>query len=281
MLASCKKMDSNVSSPSSQLSPQLVNTTNMIDLGQDEANVELSDLTDNDVSAATGSVDCKTVTYSPSKDVYPHIKTVDYGSGCVVAPGKTVSGKRISTVYADKNTATAGTLISVTSYSNYYVNGLNISGSSTTYADDNATANTMAFKVIATKTFTDQDGTTSTYIDTRHSVQIDGNSTPSDNTDDVYQVTGTSTGTELDPSGTVTMAVWRATIEDNHPVIKEAGCQFRTQGILDIRINQNGASSNETLDYGNGNCDNKATLIVDNGSPEEVTLPFVFYAAHL
>src|SRR5436190_2845731 len=39
----------------------------------------------------------RTITYSPSKDVYPHTKTIDYGAGFTNAKGVIKSGKIIIT----------------------------------------------------------------------------------------------------------------------------------------------------------------------------------------
>src|SRR5436190_6060418 len=95
VLASCKKMDAPVTSGSSQRNSQLTNTTGLISLSEDEVTAEASDmLSSSSTLMQADTSDCKTVTYDPSKTVYPHTTTVHYGSGCT-QNGKTISGKRV------------------------------------------------------------------------------------------------------------------------------------------------------------------------------------------
>ncbi len=271
-LGSCKKNDA--VAPSSQLSPGLTNTTNLIALGEDELNAETDEsLNDDPEAKSVDGFDCAVVTFNPSRSVYPHTKTVDFGAGCSNGEGKTISGKRISTIYADWKTAAPGTLISVTTYSNYTLNGLSVGGSTkrTLVAKGN-------FKVTTTKTFKDNAGNKSTFIGTHNRKQIEGSATPTTE-DDVYEITGSSTGTEKTLNNTT--AIWRATIDANNVVVKSVNCSFRGKGGLKIKIQQIDGANNEYLDYGDGTCDNKATLSVNGGPAENITLPLVFYTAHL
>jgi hypothetical protein len=68
----------------------------------------------------------KTVTYTPSKDVYPHTKTIDFGAGFTNPKGVTKSGKVIITYY-DNATDPEGKY-TLTTYDNYYIDGIHIEG---------------------------------------------------------------------------------------------------------------------------------------------------------
>src|ERR1700755_1059223 len=112
VLASCKKNEA-VTSPSSPTSSPLVQATSTIGAMAAESDLEVADaLVSSDKESNSSS--CRTVTYIPSEDVYPHTKIVDFGSGCTGSDGITRSGKRFSTIYADEETAPAGEVVSGT-----------------------------------------------------------------------------------------------------------------------------------------------------------------------
>src|ERR1044072_897536 len=159
VLVSCKKNDALTSTPVQN--QQLSRTTSIIGIGSEETNAEIADVLDAESIEAIESGDptnCKVVTNNPSRKVYPHTKTVDFGTGCTDAAGKTKSGKRITTFYADPRTAPSGTRVSVTTFSNYYVNDLNVSGSAVTYVVNAANPGPYTLRIVSSKTFTDSHG---------------------------------------------------------------------------------------------------------------------------
>jgi len=273
VLASCKKNEAVTSKPISPTSSPLIRTTNMIVAMDNESDLEMSDV----ISGDTPS-DCPIVTYNPSKDVYPHTKTVDYGTGCTGSDGVTRSGKRFATIYADENTAPAGKVISVTTFSNYYASGVNIAGTIKISIGNPANPGPLVLKYVVNKTVTDTLGNTSSYVNTATQKLISGggNNSPAD---DVFQISQNTYGTEV--SGDSAMITWKSESDPANPVIKANSCQFRSQGALKITLKQLGVITNEYLDYGNGDCDNKATLSVNNGTPQQVTLPLYFFGADL
>ena len=73
---------------------------------------------------------------------------------------------------------------------------------------------------------------------------------------------------------------WTSNTDPLHPVIKlatvitEHGAACKLAFIM---CTGGGGISTEYLDYGGGNRDNNATLSINGGTPQAVTLPLVFF----
>jgi hypothetical protein len=275
-LASCKKNDQPTPSSSQTASPSLLlATTNTVVTAGSEQSNDMAEVMGSNIVASGDSTSCRTVTYNPSRSAYPHTATINFGSSCTGLDGFTRSGKKIITVYADWRTAPAGTLISETTFSNFYIDSVNVAGNMQTYIDSAASPGPLALKIVTNKTITDSKGNTSTYTATSYWLQTAGNSTTT-RKDNVYQITGSASGTEVLDGATPVS--WTSSIDPNDPVIKMGDCMFRSKGIEQIRLNVEGTSMfTESLDYGNGTCDDIATLTINGGTPQQVTLPLQFW----
>jgi len=281
-LVSCNKNETPMSPiSSSQTSTQslLMHATNTIASAGDQQSQEVSDLLGSNVVIANDSSSCRVVTFSPSRNVYPHLKTVDFGSGCIGPDGITRSGKKLVTVYANWKTATAGILISETTFSGFWVDSVNVSGNVKIYVDSAAMPGPLALKVVTDKTFTDTKGNTSTFIATNYWVQTAGDTTTT-REDNIYQISGSAEGTEvLDGSLAIS---WTSMTDPAHPIIKMGNCYWRSAGAQEVQLTLEGNQMfNEYLDYGNGECDDQATLTIDGGTPQTVTLPLHFWPLSL
>ncbi|MBS1746465.1 MAG: hypothetical protein JST21_09885 [Bacteroidetes bacterium] len=272
MFASCKKNDA--VKTTSQLDDNVAKTTSMIGAMASETDLDFS----NSMSNELNKTDCAVITYSPSENVYPHTKVIDYGSGCTDEYGVTRSGKVMTTVYADRETAAAGIRLNVVTFSDYYVDGVKIEGSESTSVIDPASSGALTVKVINSRVISDNSGNSTSYISTATRKRIAGNGTTTA-TDDVFQLMVTAYGTAI--TGGSTMSAWKYTTDASNPVVFENTCPFRTQGGLQITINDNGAKTAQYLDYGNGSCDNSATLSTNGGAPQPVSLPFHFFGVDL
>jgi hypothetical protein len=268
MFASCKKNDAiNNSSP---LSDNVVRTTTTLGAMGSESDNDFSDAMSNELNTS----DCAVVTFSPSQDVYPHTKVIDYGSGCTDEYGITRKGKKLITVYADRETAGAGIRLNVITFSDYYVDDVKIEGSESTSVIAPASSGALTVKVINSRVITDNSGNSTSYISTATRKRISGNDTKTAS-DDVFQLMVTAYGTAI--TGGSTMTAWRYTTDASNPVVYQNGCPFRTQGGFQITINDAGVKTAQYLDYGNGSCDNSATLSTNGGTPQPVSLPFHFF----
>jgi hypothetical protein len=83
---------------------------------------------------------------------------------------------------------------------------------------------------------------------------VAGLSTPFAAGDDSFQVTGEASGTAKRGEK---LLEWSTAISS--PLIKNFACRYIVDGVLDIR---KGSAVVASLDYGDGGCDNKASLTV-------------------
>ena len=274
---SCQKTN-NPSTPSSrqQTDALLMSATNTV---VEAGNLEGQDV--EDIAGPDSVPDCRVVTFDTSRTVYPHVKTIDFGTGCTGPDGITRSGKKIITYYANPDTAPIGTQFSLTTYDSFYVSGVNVTGTIKSYIDSLSTAGTPVIKNVAEKTLAASNGDSKTVNSTNYWKKIEGANTMI-HSDDVFEITGSGYGNEtLDGA---TEIEWTAQVDSAHHVIKPASCYWRTQGALDIQlhiITGGDANFTEYLDYGDGTCDDKATLSINGGTAQEVTLPLFFWPLSL
>ena len=220
---------------------------------------------------------CKTITFDPSKEVYPHTKTIDFGAGCATDNGATKSGKVIITYY-DYTTEAQGKF-SVTTYDNYYVNGVHIEGSIQVNKVKNGNDH-MVYEHIIRKTLSDANGNVKDYNTNSVWTVIDWNGGVSN----AYEITQHSVGSET--YNGVEANNFQTDVDEANLVIKPFGCK-RVQGGLIARIHLTHVEQGEPndldeyLDYGNGDCDNLATLSINGGAPEQVTIPLQYWPLNL
>jgi len=275
-IISCQKNDHPITS-GMQGSTQslLMNATN--DVAQAAA-LESSDV--EDILTSGDSSSCPMITFDTARNVYPHVKTIDYGSGCMGKDSINRTGKKIVTVYANRDTASPGTLVCVATFESYTINGMSDTGSVKTYVDSSSTSAMKVYKIVSSQTLMSTNGDSKTFTGTHYWKQMQGGTTTTGK-DNVFQITGSSSGTEtLDGA---TQFTYTATISPTNPVIKRGDCDHRVQGSVDVAIKLTSGNSNftEVLDYGTGDCDNKATLSINGGTPQVVTLPLYFWPLSL
>lgn len=98
------------------------------------------------------------------------------------------------------------------------------------------------------------------YAGTKTLTQVGGVNTPGDESDDIYEITGNSTGKNREDRTFTTSITTK--------LIKKSSCKFITSGTMDLTPD---GFKVRTVDFGNGDCDNKATYTV-NGQTIEFTL---------
>jgi hypothetical protein len=282
LFASCKKDDAVNNAQSPAVSPQQsARVTSMVGAMEDATDLESSDMfTAESVETITGKGadgDCPVRTATYKSTHYPRTVTYDYGTGCTDEFGRTISGKRIVNVKANFRTAPAGTIYAVTTYSNYYVNGVNISGNVTNKVVTAGTPGGFVGQSIYKRTVSDGAGNTSTFLGKTVRTQVIGD-VNSVKEDAGFSLNIIAYGVELTP-GEATV-VWQAKSDTLSPPIQLGSCIYRTQGLVKITLASLNAITHETLNYGNGDCDNNAILKV-NGVPQPIKLPFQFFTNHL
>ena len=188
--------------------------------------------------------------------------TVNFGStNCTCLDGRERRGSLIMSFtgrYRDSLT-----VITVTPQ-NYFVDDNQVTGSKTITNKGHNAAHHLVYDISANiQIIKANGGGTISWQSNRQREWITGESTPSWS-DDIYSITGSASGTNA--SGNTFTSVITS------PLIRNmaAGCRRHfTQGVLE---HTPAGKATRYIDYGNGVCDNKATVTI-NGNTYAITLP--------
>ncbi|MEP7080467.1 MAG: hypothetical protein ABI784_07050 [Ginsengibacter sp.] len=202
---------------------------------------------------------CFTVTVIPKIErQFPKTVTVDFGSGCLGKDGKLRKGKIVTIFTGPMRIPGSKTS---TTFVGYSVDSFAIAGTMT--VENTSLSNKQAWRteVIDGKVTNTQSGFWRKYAGVKERVQIEGNGTPFYLQDDVFQISGHAEGSNSNGN------MWASKIIS--PVIRKYSCKWRSKGTVEINRKSNTAVA--ILDYGDGSCDNKATITI-NGVTHEITL---------
>lgn len=255
VLFSCKKDKKEETADNTEAVQLSIAQNTSETLYDDVFDVVLQDGQSNNVAGKGES--CATVTLNNTEpNTFPKVMTIDFGTGCISSNNVTRKGKLIATLSG--KIRTAGTVISV-AFENYYVNGYKLEGSfSITNNSGNSglgfTTQTTNGKLIY------PDGTTwFTHSGTHTLTQTAGAGTVTF-TDDDFSLTGNGT-TASSAGNSLSTNITTA-------LIKKATCTNIVSGVQAFTYN----SISGSLNYGDGSCDNLATLTVGLYN-QSVTLP--------
>ncbi len=203
------------------------------------------------------SARCYTITVVPNiPHVFPKTVTINFGSGCLGRDGKYRKGKIVSIYTAPMRVP--GSKVSTT-FLGYHVDTFHIEGTHIT--ENTSTSNMQGWKtaVLDGKVTNTNNNRWRKWNSLKQVTQVEGNGTPIYPYDDVFKITGGARGSNSAGH------TWGATILD--PLIKKFTCRWIVKGT--VKIVKNGQEA--LLDYGTGNCDNQAVIII-NGIPRPITL---------
>jgi hypothetical protein len=192
--------------------------------------------------------ECATVTLDTN--IVPRTLTIDFGDvNCLCNDGKYRRGKIIITFTG--RYFEPGTVITH-SFDNYFVNDRSVAGSKVvTNMGENENGN-LYFTIEVTGIIQKPDGGgTFSWNSSRVREWIQGSDTHN-RWDDIYLVTGTANGTR--PNG----LTWEQEIMT--PLRVELACRFIVSGTVEMRPQDRPV---RLLDYGNGDCDNIATVTIN------------------
>ena len=184
---------------------------------------------------------------------YPITITIDYGDEMITRHGREISGKVVIELSGPQNTD--GTTRNI-SYIGCKIDSIGIEGTSTeTFNGDNTT--TRLLTNASNVNFTLPDGTVIVREGNTVREWLQGLNTPLECDDDMVQITGkinvsVSTGDNY-------------VREITEPLIRLGDCRHPVQGI--VQYTKNDALIAE-LNYGDGTCDNLATLTTDGATVE-------------
>ena len=201
---------------------------------------------------------CATITVTPNDTTYPKTITIDFGDSCVGLDGKLRSGKIIINLTAPLRKP--GSVLTIT-LDNFYINHIHVEGTKTMTNETENGAVKFTVSITGGKV-TFPSGRGYSYEGSKTKAQVAGMDTKICR-DDIFQITGWA---KIEFNNGVVVK-----FEVVDPLIKKVSCPWRSDGTLQISINDRVLK----LDYGfpyNGDCDNKALLSWNNGNSQRVVL---------
>jgi len=198
--------------------------------------------------------DCVTITVV----IVQNMKTVtlDFGEGCELRNGNFVSGKIIMTYERDPEAASK---MITYSFEGFYFNRKNVEGGGSILRErSNENGNPQSTKTFDI-TVTWPDGLFASKIGEKVREMIEGQSTTAWG-DNVFLITGNWTFTRR--NGNVLSAKIIKELR------RELACKFLVSGTIELSKNLDTA----ILDYGDGECDDLATVSVNGGERREIHL---------
>ncbi len=255
-LNSCRKMEmiSDTSDDNAIAESNSSDVMKVVESGAKESDMEGKDKTPF-FSQLYGS--CSTITITPAfpDSTFPKTMVIDFGSSpCIGDDGKTRKGK-ITVVMSDfyRN---PGCQFSIQT-SDYYVNDYKVDLTKTVKNEGFNNDNFLYYTIHADATITTPDNEIITWTSDRVRTWIEGESTNYSTyglagvLDDVYSILGNASGVNRQGKP------FTASITKNLRV--ELSCKWIVEGTIEITPDQ---LSPATIDFGNGSCDNEATVTI-------------------
>lgn len=256
---SCQKDDINATIDEITLSQQETQAEEVlaeVDLLVDEAlNLNFGFLKSASIESAVYLGDCPVITVN--KTASPQVMTIDFGTSCSGKDGKIRSGKIIVT------STSFNTFPSVRSksFDNFYVDGKKIEGSvvKSISKDQENNIRTAQIQEDITITFPGSEGTAKRVANLTRQYQRNTLVNMEDN-----QVVSWGTVEFTRISGVKVTK----TISAGEPLVFKSACHHIVSGIVSFTASNNRSWS---INYGNGDCDNKATL-TNGDKTKEITI---------
>ena len=193
---------------------------------------------------------CATITIDTTPFTsFPKTVTIDYGTGAGCS-GKT--GKLTAKFYG-KFGGASGTFITITADSNYTINSHKIDVGTQIITNGGLTGGHKTFTLSVVGGNVGMPVGSISWNSSRTITWVAGDTTL-DPTDDVYQITGTASGANVN-GDLFTSAI-------SSPLVIANSCPYIESGVITITTFTN---KTRTIDFGvAGNCDNKATVTIDS-----------------
>ncbi len=226
--------------------------------------MEEDEVSDENDGAKTISInseanDCLTVTVIPNEsgEFWPHNLKLDWGTeNCLCADENYRRGIIYSSITAPRYEV--GSVKTIT-FEDYYINDIKLDGVRTkTNSGRNESGNLTFTRQVEDGVAIYPDGTTITHERIIVSEWKEGENTITP-TDDVFHLTGSSSGTNANQTA--------YTMQITEPLVYKFRCFYPVSGVKVFTVGDQVI----TLDFGEGECDNLATITI-NGETYEITL---------
>lgn len=188
---------------------------------------------------------CATLTLSGT--TFPITVTADFNASTGCGDGRVRTGV-ITAVYSGRWNA-VGTTVTITT-TDYTVNGYRVSGTNVIENIGVVNGNPTFRSTVSNGQVTSSAGDVVLRDAIKEYTWIEGSATPTDITDDVWQLTGTANGTTRNGKA--------YTAEITTPIVKANSCNWVQQGVVEVL--PAGGGTLRTIDYGNNTCDATAKV---------------------
>ena len=196
---------------------------------------------------------CATISVTPAwpDSTFPKTYTIDFGeTGCTGVDLRVRRGKVIA-VLTDRYSE-PGCVASI-ALDDYAVDNYEIEGWKRITNQGRNLNGHVQFLVVADGKVTSPEGHEVKWKSTRTNEWWEGESTLLDPWDDIYAISGSAEGTNRD-GRTFTISI-------SSPLIKRMSCRWLTEGVISLEPDD---LKTRTVDFGNGTCDNKASVTIGN-----------------
>ncbi len=224
-------------------------------LSEEEDGLTLKNLNGGSGNCSFGYPSSSCALISEDSPSFPKTITIDFGTGCVDYFGRTRVGKMF--IHLTDSFHLVGAIRTVT-FENFSINGIGIAGSRTTTNTGFNTAGQPTFTRVIDTDITNNGSTFSRNF-THQMIWISGYDT-SECFDNVWSVSGSGSVTR--PNGNTLSRVIVT------PLIVDFSCQHIKQGLVQITT----SFGTWSLNYGDGTCDNSATVTRPNGAVTAINL---------
>ncbi len=196
--------------------------------------------------------ECATITLDTT--VFPRVLTIDFGdTNCLGNDGRYRRGKIL--ISFTGRYWHPGTIITTT-FDEYYVNDNQVEGTKVITNNGFNDSGNMNWDISVNGLITlANGGGTISWVSQRNREWIEGISTPNNRWDNIYLITGQATGQRANGLH------WTRQITS--PLRIELACRFIVSGT--VEINPEGKPV-RILDFGDGSCDNEATVTVNGNT---------------
>jgi hypothetical protein len=249
-------------------------STEAFDSEQARTSVEIDNITDDVSTIVENQIDIQTTIGGKMTDIPENflpscatittvitantwVRTIDFGTeGCVMPNGNVLKGMIIITKTVNSTPLTR--TFSIT-FDEFYINAKLIEGNKTIVRTLTTVApihpiSTMTMNI----TVTFPNGNAYVRTGSRVSEMVEGFGTPIWN-DNIFKVTG---------NWSTTRPNWSQTTTITAPLFFRMNCQYRlVRGVIQIVRNSNTA----IINYGQGTCDNQATISINGAAPATFT----------
>lgn len=197
--------------------------------------------------------------WSGPKGTYPNTLTVDYGTkGVTGRYGHVRKGKLIITLTAP---ITAMNAIRTVSHENFYIDDVKIEGLvSLTNKGLNALNQPVFDRIVTNRILTFPDGRTLSWNAAQTIIQTEGAETQLILLDNVFSISGNSIG--INRKGET------FTVLTSDPLIIKSACAWIVKGIINLSLN----SKQISINYGDGACNNAASITLPDGTVKEINI---------